>query len=76
MPVKAIVKEASQSKERPFPKLMRSTKTGAIIIATTGTWATLIFPGTGGGTVGCAWTYESGNFTDFDGEVTLKNDQG
>ena len=75
--MKVEVKEAPECKPLPFPKLMRSKSTGAIVLFSGHDTGTVVASGRAGESIGHhAECWEIRAFEEFTGSVTLSNGEG
>ena len=74
--MKVEVKENSMKAERPFPKLMINIYNGiTIVLFSNPSEGTILQSMAGNNPVGFhAQSFESSDFEDFEGEITLSND--
>ena len=68
------IKEVESKEEKPFPKIMKSSVTGKVILFQSPGKGVLVHGHSGAANIGEFHGYwEMSGFQDFDGEVTLKN---
>jgi len=72
--MKSRIKEVESREEKPFPKIMKSSVTGKVILFQSPSKGVLVHGYSSCTNIGEFYGYWSmGAMEDFDGEVTLKN---